>query len=50
MTQIGNKYTGKKKSYFFEQLNQCHINRFKALSTERNKRTFSGVLEAEPML
>jgi hypothetical protein len=27
MTQIGNQYTGEKQNYFFEQLNQCGIDR-----------------------
>ena len=34
MTQIGGNYTGEKKEYFFEQLNECKIERFIALSTE----------------
>ena len=37
MTQIGNQYTGEKQEYFFEQLNQYEIDRFKALSTEISK-------------
>ena len=39
MTQIGNQYTGEKQEYFFEQLNQCEIDRFKALSTEKGRIT-----------
>ena len=50
MTQIGNQYTGEKQEYFFEQLNQCEIDRFKALSTERGRLTIYGVREAETML
>ena len=50
MTQIGNQYTGEKQEYFFEQLNQCEIDRFKALSTERGRITIYGVREAETML
>jgi hypothetical protein len=50
MTQIGNQYTGEKQEYFFEQLNQCEIDRFKALSTEKGRITIYGVREAETML
>jgi hypothetical protein len=50
MTQIGNQYTDEKQEYFFEQLNQCEIDRFKALSTERGRITIYGVREAETML
>ena len=50
MTQIGNQYTGEKKEYFFEQLNQCGIERFKDLSTEKGRLTIYGVREAETML
>ena len=50
MTQIGSKYTGKKQEYFFEQLNQCDIERFKALSTEKGRITIYNVREAETML
>ena len=50
MTQIGNQYTGEKQEYFFEQLNQCEIDRFKALSTEKGRTTISNVREAETML
>ena len=50
MTQIGNQYTGEKQEYFFEQLNQCEIDRFKALSTESGRLTIYGVREAETML
>ena len=50
MTQIVNQYTGEKQEYFFEQLNQCEIDRFKALSTERGRLTIYGVREAETML
>lgn len=50
MTQIGSNYTGKKHEYFFEQLNQCHIDRFKALSTEKGRITIYNVREAETML
>lgn len=42
MTQIGNQYTGEKKEYFFEQLNQCDIERFQALSTENGRLTIYG--------
>jgi len=50
MTQIGNQYAGEKQEYFFEQLNQCEIDRFKALSTEKGKITIYNVREAETML
>ena len=50
MTQIGNQYTGEKQEYFFEQLNQCEIDRFKALSTEKGRITISNVREAETIL
>lgn len=50
MTQIGNQYTGEKQEYFFEQLNQCEIDRFKAFSTERGRLTIYGVREAETIL
>lgn len=50
MTQIGNKYTGKKQEYFFEQLNQCEIERFKALSSEKDRITIYNIREAETML
>jgi hypothetical protein len=50
MTQIGSNYTGKKQEYFFEQLNQCDIERFKALSTEKGRITIYNVREAETML
>jgi hypothetical protein len=50
MTQIGNQYTGEKQEYFFEQLNQCEIDRFKAFLTERGRLTIYGVREAETML
>jgi hypothetical protein len=50
MTQIGNQYIGEKREYFFKQLNQCSIDRFKALSTEIGKLTIYGVREAETML
>ena len=50
MTQIGNNYNGEKQEYFFEQLNQCDIDRFKALSTEKGRITIYGVREAETML
>lgn len=50
MTQIGSNYTGKKQKYFFEQLNQCDIERFKALSTEKGRITIYNVREAETML
>ena len=50
MSQIGSRYTGEKQEYFFEQLNQCEIERFKALSTEKGKITISNVREAETML
>jgi len=50
MTQIGNQYTGEKQEYFFEQLNQCEIDRFKALSTEKGRTTIYNVREAETML
>ena len=43
-------YTGEKQEYFFEQLNQCDIERFKALSTEKDKTTIYSVCEAETML
>ena len=50
MTQIGSNYTGKKQEYFFEQLNQCDIERFKALSTEKGRITIYNVRECETML
>jgi hypothetical protein len=50
MTQIGNQYTGEKQEYFFEQLNQCEIDRFKVLSTEKGRITIYNVREAETML
>jgi hypothetical protein len=50
MTQIGNQYIGKKREYFFKQLNQCGIDRFKALSTENGLLSIYGVREAETML
>lgn len=50
MTQIGGNYTGKKQEYFFEQLNQCEIERFKALSSEKGRTTIYSVREAETML
>ena len=50
MTQIGGNYTGKKQEYFFEQLNQCDIDRFKALSTEKDRITIYSVREAETLL
>ena len=50
MTQIGSNFTSKKQEYFFEQLNQCDIERFKALSTERGEITIYNVREAEAML
>ena len=31
MAQTGGNYTGKKQEYFSKQLNQCEIERFKAL-------------------
>lgn len=50
MTQIGSNYNGKKQEYFFEQLNQCDIERFKALSTEKGRTTIYNVRETETML
>jgi hypothetical protein len=50
MTQIGSNYTGKKQEYFFEQLHQCDIERFEALSTENGKIKIYGVREAETMV
>jgi len=50
MTQIRNQYIGKKREYFFKQLNQCGIDRFKALSTESGRLKIYGVREAETML
>jgi len=50
MTQIGSNYTGKKQEYYFEQLNQCDIERFKALSTEKGRITIYNLREAETML
>jgi hypothetical protein len=50
MTKIGNQYTGEKQEYFFEQLNQCEIDRFKALSTEKGIIRIENVREAETML
>lgn len=50
MTQIGNQYTGEKRKDFFKELNQCSIDRFKDLATERGRLTISGVREAETML
>ena len=50
MTQIRSNYTGKKQEYFFEQLNQFDIERFKALSTEKGRITIYNVREAETML
>ena len=50
MTQIGLNYTGKKQEYYFEQLNQCDIERFKALSTEKGLIRIYNIREAETML
>ena len=50
MIQIVNQYTGEKQEYFFEQLNQCKIDRFKDLSTEKGRITIFNVREAETML
>ena len=50
MTQIGNQYTSQKQEYFFEPLNQCEIERFKALSTEKGRITIYNVREAETVL
>ena len=50
MTQIGNTYTGEKQEYFFKQLDQCEIDRFKFMSTEKGRTTIYGVREAETML
>ena len=50
MTQIGNQYTGKKQEYFFEQLNQCEIQQFQALSTENGSIKIGNVREAETLL
>ena len=48
--KIGSNYSGKKQEYFFQQLNQCDIERFKSLSTEKDKITIHNVREAETML
>lgn len=50
MAQIGSNYTGKKQEYFLEQLNQCDIERFTALSTEKGRITIYNVREGETML
>jgi hypothetical protein len=50
MTEIANQYNGTKRKYFLEQLNDCTIDRFESLSTERGKVTITGVREAETML
>jgi hypothetical protein len=50
MTQIGNQYSGEKREDFFKQLNQCSIDRFKDLSTEKGRVTIYGVREAESFL
>ena len=47
ITQIGNQYTGEKREYFFEQLNKCNMDRFKAMATEKGKMTIYNVREAE---
>ena len=43
-------YTGAKKEYFFEQLNQCSKERFEDMSTERRIFSIYGIREAETML
>lgn len=50
MTLIGSQHTDEKQEYFFEQLNQCDIGRFKALSTENDNLTIFHAREAETML
>ena len=42
--------TGEIQEYFFEQLNQCDIERFKALSAEKDETTIYSVREAETIL
>jgi len=48
--EIGNRYSGTKKKYFLKFLNQCSIDRFKNMSTEKGLLTIYGVREAEMML
>lgn len=50
MAEIGNQYTGAKQKYFLKLLDECSIDRFKALSTESGRLTIYGVREAETML
>jgi len=50
MTEIGNQYTGGKQKYFLKLLDECSIDRFKALSTESGRLTIFGVREAGTML
>lgn len=50
MTEIGNQCIGEKREYFFKQLNEVGIDRFKALSTEKNRITIYNIREAEAML
>ena len=50
MAEIGNQYIGEKQKYFLKLLDECSIDRFKALSIERGRLTISGVREAETML
>lgn len=50
MEYIGNQYTGETRENFFQQLNDCPIDRFEGLSTEKGRMTIYGVREAEVML
>ena len=50
MTEIGNQYTGEKKIYFFEQLDQCDMDRFSGLCHEQGRATFNTAREAETAL
>ena len=50
MTEIDNFYTGQKRDNFLKQLNECSIDRFKELSTEKDRLTIVGVREAETIL
>jgi hypothetical protein len=43
MTEIGNQYTGAKQKYFLKLLDECSIDRFKALSTENGRLTMAFV-------
>jgi len=50
MTEISNSQTGQKKDNFLKQLNECSIDRFKELATEKGLLTIYGVREAESFL